>query len=313
MDRHERGRTVTWFSVGMNLAMGTVKVVAGLAGNSRALVADGLHSLTDLSSDAAVLFGITVASRPPDDRHPYGHHKAASLVTLFISASLLVSCALLLVGSLRGIQAADARVPAWPTLVIAIMSIAMKEFLFRWTRRVGKETGSRMLSANAWHHRTDAASSAVAAAGIAATIALGPDWAVLDTVVGIVLAVWIGLEGARLLRGAIDDLMDAAPERALLDDLREHILPVEGAIAYHDFRARRIGDLVEVDFHLLVTPTMNVEEAHDVARRVKEEILERHPEVVTVLVHVEPALPEHHRERGVTGGRVDRPDFTRES
>jgi len=306
MDHYERGRAVTWLGVVMNLAMGTVKVVAGLAGNSRALVADGLHSLTDLSSDAAVLFGIAVASRPPDDRHPYGHHKAASLVTLFISASLLVFCVLLLVSSLRGIQAADARVPAWPTLAIAIVSIVMKEFLFRRTRQVGRETGSRMLRANAWHHRTDAASSAVAAAGIGAAMALGPDWAVLDTVVGIVLAVWIGLEGGRLLRGAIDDLMDAAPEHALLDDLREHILPVEGAVAYHDFRARRIGDLVEVDFHLLVTPTMNVEDAHGVARRVKQEILERHPEVVNVLVHVEPALPEHHRERGVTGGTVDR-------
>jgi cation diffusion facilitator family transporter len=303
---YAEGRAVTWLGVGLNVALGVVKVAVGWTGQSRALVADGLHSLADLASDAAVLFAMSVAARPPDESHPYGHHKAASLVTLGIAASLLVFCGLLVADALGGLRAGDAPVPQPLTLGVALASMAAKEVLFRRTRRVGEATGSRLVLANAWHHRTDSASSLVAAGGIAAVLLLGPEWAFLDAVAAVVLAAWLAVEGIRLVRGAIDDLMDAAPERALVDDLREHILPVDGAVAYHDFRARRVGDLLEVDFHLLVPPTMNVEEAHAVARRVKREILESHPEVLSVLVHVEPALPEHHRDRGVAGGGVER-------
>jgi cation diffusion facilitator family transporter len=204
----------------------------------------------------------------------------------------------------RGVEAGMERVPHLPTLFVALGSIGVKEALYRYTRHVGERTGSRLLLANAWHHRTDSAGSFVAALGIGAAILLGPEWAFIDAVAAIVLAAWLGVEGTRLVRRAVDDLMDAAPERALVDDLREHILPVEGAVAYHDFRARRVGDMVEVDFHLLVQPDMNIEEAHAVAKRVKEEILARHPEVLNALVHLEPALPQHHRERGLAGGAL---------
>jgi cation diffusion facilitator family transporter len=302
-----RLRAVTWLGVGLNVALGLVKVGVGWIGHSRALVADGLHSLSDLASDAAVLFGLSVAARPPDASHPYGHHKAASLVTLGIGAAIVVFCLAVGIDAIRGLQSGDARVPHLPTLGVALASLAVKEFLYRRTRRVGEETGSRLILANAWHHRTDSVSSLVAAAGIGAAIWLGPEWAFLDALAGILLAAWLGVEGVRLLRSAVDDLMDAAPGQALVDDLREHILPVEGAVAYHDFRARRVGDRVEVDFHLLVPPELNVEEAHGVARRVKRDMLARHPEVLSVLIHVEPALPEHHRERGYTGGSLDAP------
>lgn len=298
---------VTWLGIVLNVALGLVKIGVGWFGHSRALVADGLHSLTDLASDAAVLFGMSVAARPPDEGHPYGHHKAASLVTLAIAGSLLLFCLLLILDAVRGLQAGEARVPHLPTLVVALGSIAVKEFMYRRTRRVGEATGSRLVLANAWHHRTDGMSSLVAAAGIGAAIWLGPEWAFLDAVAGIMLAAWLAVEGGKLFRGAVDELMDAAPEQALVDDLREHILPVEGAVAYHDFRARRVGDMVEVDFHLLVPPELTVEEGHGVARRVKREILARHPEVLTVLIHLEPALPEHHRDRGVADGAVPGP------
>jgi len=305
MSFYSEGRAVTWLSVVLNVALGVVKVVAGWLGNSRALVADGLHSLTDLASDAAVLLGMSVALRPPDDNHPYGHHKAASLVGLVIATSLLFFGALLILDGVRGLQADDARVPETLTLVVALGSIGVKEFLYWRTRRVAEVTGSRLLLANAWHHRTDSASSLVAAAGIGSAMALGPEWAFLDSVASIVLAGWLGVEGLRLLRGAVDDLMDSAPEQALVDDLREHILPVHGALAYHDFRARRVGDRVEADFHLLVEPTLTIEEGHLIAHRVKEAILARHPEVLSLLIHVEPALPHHHRERGVADGSLD--------
>jgi cation diffusion facilitator family transporter len=311
MDRYRSGRAVTWLSVGLNVGLGASKVVVGYWGQSRALIADGLHSLTDLASDAAVLFGMSVAARPADEHHPYGHYKAASLVTLFIAVSLLVFCVLLIADSIRALGAGDPAVPHWPTLLIALASIAVKEFLFRRTRRVGLQLNSQMLIANAWHHRTDSLSSVLAASGIGAAILFGSTWAFLDTLVAVLLGTYLGREGWRLLRRAADDLMDAAPGRSVIDDLREHILEDPTALAYHDFRARRVGDMIEVDFHLLVPHQLSVGEAHEVAARVKRAIRARHPEVLNVLVHVEPGLPEHHRDRGVADGLIIEPDSPR--
>jgi cation diffusion facilitator family transporter len=307
MHRYDDGRAVTWLSVGLNVGLGLSKVVAGHLGQSRALLADGLHSLTDLASDAAVLFGMHVASRPPDEDHPYGHHKAASLVTLFIAGSLLAFCALLMVDSARALRAGEPAVPHWPTLLIALGSIGVKEFLFRRTRAVALRLDSQMLLANAWHHRSDSVSSFMAALGIGAAMFLGSGWAVLDTLVAVLLVAWLGREGVRLLRQAVAELMDAAPGDTVIDDLREHIFEEPAALAYHDFRARKVGDMIEVDFHLLVPPSLSVAEAHQVAKRVKDRIRSRHPEVFNVLVHVEPGLPEHHRDRGVADRRPDDP------
>jgi len=304
MDRYQSGRAVTWLSVALNVALGSAKVVIGYLGQSRALLADGLHSLTDLASDAAVLFGMSIAARPADDDHPYGHHKAANLVTLFIATLLLVFCALLVADSVRALQHGEPAVPHWPTLAVALVSIVVKEFLFRRTRRIGVRLNSQMLIANAWHHRTDSFSSLLAAAGIGAAMVFGSAWAFLDSLVAVLLAVYLGREGVRLLRRAVDDLMDAAPGQSVIDDLREHILEDPAALAYHDFRARKVGDMIDVDFHLLVPPALSVGEAHEVAKRVKRGICERHPEVLNVLVHVEPGLPEHHRDRGVADGGI---------
>ncbi len=304
MDPYEGGRAVTWLSVGLNILLGLTKAAVGYFGQSRALLADGLHSLTDLASDAAVLFGMTMAARPADAGHPYGHHKAANLVTLFIASSLLLFCVLLIADSVRALRIGDPAIPHWPTLAVALASIAVKEFLFQRTRRVGVRLNSQMLIANAWHHRTDSLSSLLAAAGIGAAILFGSTWAFLDTLIAVLIGAYLGREGVRLIRQAIDDLMDAAPGRAVIDDLREHVLEEPAALAYHDFRARRVGDMIAVDFHLLVPPTLNVTEAHEVAQRVKRRIRSRHPEVVNVLVHVEPGLPEHHRTRGVAGGAI---------
>lgn len=305
MSRYAEGRAVTWLSIALNVVLGITKLLAGWLGHSRALIADGLHSLTDLASDVATLMAMSVALRPPDQNHPYGHHKAASLVTLVIATSLLLFGGLLVVDGIRGLQSGATRVPSVLTLLVALGSVAIKEALFWRTRRVARATGSRLLLANAWHHRTDSASSLVAATGIGTALLLGPQWAFVDAVASVVLAGWLGVEGVRLLRGAVDDLMDSAPDQELVDDLREHILPVEGALAYHDFRARRVGDLVEADVHLLVHPTLSIQEGHLIAHRVKEAILARHPEVLSLLIHVEPALPEHHRERGVADGSLD--------
>lgn len=296
------GHEVTWLSIAANLLLAASKCVIGYFGQSRALVADGLHSLTDLATDAGVLVGLHVSKKPPDERHPYGHHRIASLVTLSIGGALVLFCLLLIVDSIRSLHAGEAVVPHWPTLLVAVGSIGIKEFLYRRTRRIARRLHSQMLMANAVHHRTDSLTSLIAVVGIGGAMLLGEGWAFLDTVVAVALGGYLGLQGLHIVRNALNDLMDSAPEKSVIDDLREHILPVEGAMAYHEFRARRVGDAIEVDFHLLVPPEMNITEAHAVAGRVKEAILDRHPEVVSVLIHIEPALPKYRVERGVSDG-----------
>lgn len=300
--RNRAGDRVTWLSVWLDGALVLGKIVVGVWGQSRALVADGLHSLTDLATDIAVLVGMRIASAPPDDNHPYGHQKVLSIVTLLIAGSIVLFCGGLIVESLRALVGEKSVVPDWPTLAVAIGAIGVKEFLYRRTRRVALKTQSRMLMANAWNHRTDAVSSGIAALGIGLAIVLGPAWALLDAVVGIALGGYLFIEGSRMVWGAVQDLMDSAPGREIVDDLREHILPIGGAESYHDFRARRVGDAIEIDFHLLVDPSLSLQEAHEVARQVKAAIMAHHPEVLHVLIHIEPALPEHAKARGIADG-----------
>ncbi len=300
MDRFSSGVEVTWLSVAVNLILGLGKVGIGLWGQSRALVADGLHSLADLGTDAAVLAGFRFARVPSDEGHPYGHHKIASLVSGGIGLAILFFCGLLLIGSIRSLGGTGAAVPSAAALVTALVSLAVKEWLFQRTRRIAQRIRSRMLLANAWHHRTDSVSSVVAAAGIGASMVGGERFAFLDALAAVLLGGYLAVEAVRILNKTLNDLMDAAPEREIVDDLREHVLPTPGVRAYHAFRARRTGDWIEVDLHLLVDPAMTVEDGHKVARGVKENIMARHPEVIDVLVHVEPYLPEQDKAKGIS-------------
>lgn len=292
-------RRITWLSVSLNLSLGAAKCLIGFLAHSRALVADGVHSLTDLTSDVAVLVGLRAMATPPDADHPYGHHKAANLVTLLIAISILVFSFAIVADSSKALFDRSTVVPSWPALAMAIVSLLVKEFLFYRTKQVGTRVRSAMLLANAWHHRTDSVSSLITAVGLAAVMILGHEWSFLDALIGIGLGCYMLVVGGKFLFSAIHDLMDRAPAQAIIDDLREHVLSVPGAVGYHDFRVRRIGDFLEVDLHLLVPADFSILAAHQVAREVKLAILNRHPEVLNVLVHTEPDLPEHRRDRGV--------------
>ncbi len=296
----QAGVRVTVASIVVNLVLSALKAGAGLLIGSRALVADGLHSLLDLLSDAAVLAALLVAERPEDENHPYGHHKFASLAKFFIGGSLVVFSAALLASSLLGLQGAPVALSAGPAFGVAVLSLAVKEALFWWTRAVARRLRSDLILANAWHHRTDSISSLAVAVALLGVWLGGPEWAFLDRAVALVLGTFLLVEALRIARRACADLLDTAPERAVIEDLREHILPTPGAVAYHKFRARRVGDVFEVDLHLQVDPELSVERGHAIGKEVKETILRTHPEVRSVLVHLEPADPVHLGERGVS-------------
>ena len=312
MRKPEDGMRITWIGLWVNLLLGLIKTLAGWSLGSKALIADGMHSLLDLLSDIAVLLGLSMARRPEDENHHFGHHKFVSLAKFFIGGILIVFSISLVVSSLLDFRSGVSVAPvAGSAACVAIVSILVKEALFWWTRGVAKRLHSDLLMANAWHHRMDSISSVSVAVALIGVWLGGADWAFLDGAVTLVLGCYLVFEAAKIFLRACSDLLDAAPEREVIEDLREHILPTPGALAYHDFRVRRVGDVYEIDLHLQVDPRITVEKGHRIAREVKLRLREQHPEVSKVLVHVEPANAEHLLKRGISGaGVVLYPDKT---
>ncbi len=305
MRKPEDGMRITWIGLWVNLLLGLIKTLAGWSLGSKALIADGMHSLLDLLSDIAVLLGLSMARRPEDENHHFGHHKFVSFAKFFIGGILIVFSISLVVSSLLDFRSGAGVAPvAGSAACVAIVSILVKEALFWWTRGVAKRLHSDLLMANAWHHRMDSISSVGVAVALLGVWLGGADWAFLDGAVTLVLGCYLVFEAAKIFLRACSDLLDAAPEREVIEDLREHILPTPGALAYHDFRVRRVGDVYEIDLHLQVDPKITVEKGHRIAREVKLRLREQHPEVSKVLVHVEPANAEHLLKRGISGAGV---------
>lgn len=292
---------ITWIGLLVNLLLGCVKVLGGWLLQSKALLADGAHSLLDLLTDMVVLIGLSLANKPEDANHLYGHHKFASFAKFLVGGILLIFSIGLVLAALFDIQTGTHQPKAGLAAVFAFVSIAFKEALFWWTRAVARRINSELVMANAWHHRMDSLSSLGVAVALLAVWIGGPQWAFLDGAVTLMLGGYLSFEAIKIFYRACADLLDAAPQREIVEDLREHILPTPGAIAYHDFRVRRIGDFYEIDLHLQVDPAISVEAGHDIARSVKESMRAQHPEVSKVLIHVEPANREHIMARGLSG------------
>ena len=300
MTTHSKGARITWIGLLLNLLLGAIKTTAGWWLGSKALIADGMHSMLDLLTDMAVLVGFSMAQKPEDETHHFGHHKFASFAKFFVGGSLLVFALLLVGAALMDFRSGGKAPQAGIAAVVAIVSLLVKEGLFWWTRSVAKSIQSDLLMANAWHHRSDSISSLGVAVALIAVWIGGESWVFLDAAVTLVFGCYLVFEAAKIFRSACGDLLDAAPAREIVEDFREHILATPGAVAYHDFRVRRVGDVFEVDLHLQVAPELTVEKGHEIARDVKIRLREKHPEVSKVLVHVEPANSEHIIERGIS-------------
>lgn len=296
-----QGTLTTGLSLGVNVIMAASKLTVGFFASSQALIADGIHSLVDIASDIAAMVGLRFADLPKDEDHPYGHHRISTLATMFISGVVLIFCVGLAWQSLAAlVNGVEIKTPGIAAAWVAGFALIIKEAFYQYARRQAERLGSRLLMANATDHRADAVASLLAL--IAVVMAnIHPEWKAVDKVVGLVLAGWLGAEGIKLFKGACADLIDTAPEQHILHDLSEHILAVPGAKGFHAFRARRLGDRFEVDFHLQVPESATVGEGHAIAGQVKADILRLHPEVVSVLVHVEPDHPTHRKQDGHHG------------
>lgn len=282
-------RGVTWLGLVSNLVLAGGKIGAGLLFGSQAILADGVHSLTDLASDVAVLIGLRYGDRPADPSHPYGHRRMHTLAAMFIGLVLLGlawEIGYRAVLSLRDVHRTTITGP-WP-LVLALVTIPVKEFLYQLTVRIGRKTDNPAVIANAWHHRTDAMSSLAAAGGIAGAMFLGKHWSVLDPMMAGVIAAFLVMASAKLIWSSGSELIDRAPGEKTMARIAEIVLRTPGVKTYHAIRARKLGGQVEMDVHVMVDPNLTVREGHDIASNVRRRIRMAETNVQQVIVHVEP-------------------------
>ena len=297
IDAPREVRRVTLWGLAANLGLAVLKFVFGLMAASQALVADAVHSLSDMATDFAVLIGLRYWTAPADEDHPHGHGRIETLVSAFIGLVLAGVAAGLIHRALLTLHADTATRPTWPAFVIAVLSIVTKEFLYRITVRTGARVRSSAVLANAWHHRSDALSSVPVAVAVLAS-RLRPEWILLDPLAAIVVSVLLLHAAWKITWSALRLLVDAGATEEETAALSSIIERTEGVKSLHELRTRHIGSGLQLDVHVLVDPTLSVGEGHSIATDVKQRLLNENADVADVLVHVEPFEAPYWRDAG---------------
>lgn len=291
-DRQQQINKVTWWGAAVNLLLTACKIMAGIFGRSAAMVADGVHSLSDLSSDAVVLIFTRISSKAKDRDHEFGHGKFETLATVIISLILIVVGAKLMSNGIKSINAClGGEVlprPGFIALIAAAVSIVSKEILYQWTAAVGRKTGSTAVMANAWHHRSDALSSIGALLGIGGAIILGDKWTILDPITSCIISVAIIVVAVKMALPSLAELL----ETSLPEDIEKEIMDIASSVPgvndIHELKTRRNGMSFIIDAHVVVDPEMTVVEAHDIATNVEEALCGRFGPETQTSIHIEP-------------------------
>ena len=292
MERNKEIYKVTLVGGAVNVVLLVFKFVAGILGHSAAMVADAVHSLSDFVTDVIVLVFVRISSKPKDKSHDYGHGKYETLAMTIIGMALLAAAIGIIYGG--AVKIADwlggqqLEAPGMLALWAALLSIVLKEAVYRYSMVKARQLNSQAVEANAWHHRSDALSSVGTAIGIGGAIFLGQRWTVLDPVASVIVGAFIVKVAVELLRRGIGDLL----EQSLPDEIESEILQlaatVEGIAEPHDLRTRRIGNHYAIELHILVDGDIPLREAHDRASEVEELLKSHYGEDTHVVVHVEP-------------------------
>jgi cation diffusion facilitator family transporter len=279
-------KRVTAVGAVLNLLLSAAKLLVGWIGQSQSLIADGIHSLSDLLSDGVVYWAAHHAQQDPDQKHPYGHGRFETFATLALGV-LLVLAALGIVWDAVARLFTPERLlqPSWVALVVAAISIVSKEWLYHYTMRVACRLKSEMLKANAWHHRSDSVSSIVVMVGIGGTMAGLP---YLDAIAAAVVGIMVAKIGWNLGVGAFHELVDTGVEEGRLAKIRETIFAIGGVEDIHTLRTRRMAGQVSVDVHVMVEPRISVSEGHMISQTVIDTLLYGFEEVTDVTVHIDP-------------------------
>ncbi len=293
-EREKEINRVTLCGAVCNLLLSVLKLVAGIVGRSSAMIADAVHSFSDLITDLIVLIMVNVSARGRDRDHDYGHGKYEPLATAAISVILLIVGAEIMAGGIRKIKlilaGGEIETPGLVALVAAILSIAVKEGLYQWNSRVGKRLDSTAMVANAWHHRSDALSSIGSAVGIGGALILGGKWIILDPIVACIISVVIIVVAVKMSYPAIRQLTDAS----LPDDVEDRIVSIMESVSgvgnVHELKTRRNGPDYIIAAHLVVNPQMTVKEAHDITTEAEIRIKKEFGPKTQVSLHVEPDI-----------------------
>jgi len=293
-------RKVTLLGMGVNIFLTIFKFLAGIFGNSRALVADAIHSLSDLSTDIAILIGSRYWNQPPDVEHPYGHRRIETLISVAIGlvlASVGVLLALEAIESLSG-----ERKPSPPKLIAAVMavvSIVIKEWLYRYTLSVGKRIKSSATIANAWHHRSDAISSIPVLVAVLVSFVF-PQWFFLDAVGAILVSLFILQAAFHIAMPGVSEIIDRGASKEIDDRLLKMALAVPEVKSVHNLRTRYSGGLLCVDMHIVLTPSITLHNAHLIGNRVRDSFLASDLDILEVLIHLDPH-DDHEEDERITG------------
>jgi len=290
-ERYEQTRKVTQVSILVNLLLSVLQISMGFIGHSQALIADGIHTLSDLAGDFLVLVAAQQAHRAADKSHPYGHGRIETLATVFLGFLLIAAAiGISFDASQRLLHPETLLSPNVFTLLATAIVIIAKEGLYQYTARVAERIHSNLLKANAWHHRSDAISSIIVLLGITAALLGIPS---ADAIAAIFVALFIARIGIKLGWQGIQELIDAAVEDDKLKDIRNIITKIDGVRNLHMLRSRAMGGQILIDVHIQVAPMISVSEGHHIAETVQHNLISQVPELIDATVHIDPENDEN--------------------
>ncbi len=282
-------KSITYLGMAVNIALSVVKVAIGLSAASLALVADGIHSLSDLATDVAVLLGLRLGSKEPDQSHPYGHGRAETFSAGLIALVLIVVGGAMIYYATLAIARDEMTIPRFGVLIAAAISIAAKEWLYRATQKIAIQSHSPALYANAWHHRSDALSSVAVVIGfISLEFGFGHGDQVAAIAVGLMI-IWVGV---RIVNDSLRELTEGAVDSDTIEHIRGVINANSSVRQWHKLRTRTVGREVFLDLHILVDPDLDIAAAHEIAESLENALHEQITRPVNITVHIEPDIPD---------------------
>ena len=285
--KSEKAIRTTYWSIAGNTFLAITKGIAGIFGNSYALIADAIESTTDIFSSLLVLFGLKYAAKPADENHPYGHGKAEPLITFSVVGFLVVSATIIFIESIHNIQKPHS-IPKPFTLIVLGAIILFKEASYRYVIQKSKETNSTSLKADAWHHRSDAVTSLMAFIGISIALFFGKGYETADDWAALLASLFIVYNAYLIFRPALGEIMDEHLHDDIIDEIRAQCTKVEGVIATEKCKVRKMGMHYIVDLHVIVQKDLTVFEGHQIAHNVKDALMNDIPDIADILIHIEP-------------------------
>ncbi len=293
-----KGIRTTIIGILTSIILAVIKAVAGILGNSYALIADAIESTSDVFTSLIVLTGIKIATRPADETHPYGHGKAEPFAGILVATALFIAAIVIIIQSIHEIITPH-HAPATFTLIVLVAVVITKEFLFRYIIKVGNSLESVAVKNDAWHHRSDAITSGTAFVGISIALIGGKGYEEADDYAALCASLIIIYNAYKLFKPALFEIMDTAPSSDVINKVIKTSLKVDGVVAIDKCFARKMGFQYYIDMHVIVDGNISVHKGHEISHEVKDKLLDSFQNISDVLIHIEPATQERLKRKHI--------------